>query len=410
MRWIYNIVIFLYYSLIRVFALFDKKAALWVRGRKSQDVPRLSGQKVIWMHCSSLGEYEQGKPLFDALRQRRPDYKYVVSFFSPSGYEKMKDKNIADYILYLPLDLPFRAKKFIDDINPHLSIFVKYDIWYNYLRILNERRSNVIFISVLFDKNHRIFKPYSRFLLEQLKKTTFIFTQDDMTLKLLAKRGFVNVLKAGDTRIDRVLAIAKSSFEDKKIEEFCRGDKKVLICGSTWQKDIEKLSKIKDFLLEHYKIIIAPHEISKRQLEFIQKKFASVPLAFYSKGGDDLSGARILIIDTIGILSKIYRYGDVAYIGGGFGHGIHNTLEPAAYRLPVIFGPEYKKFNEAKILVEKGAFFSFKKVSELKQIFISLNFDKNYRRAQQEIEMFLKENQGASEKIVSALEKKRILI
>ena len=406
MQAMYNIVISCYYCLIKFAALFNAKASLWVSGRKKQQIPDLKDEKTIWMHCSSLGEYEQGKPVFDALRQQYKNYKYVISFFSPSGYEKMKDKDIADYILYLPIDLPHKASEFVNKINPSLSIFVKYDIWYNYLKLLNKSKSIVVFISVLFDSGHSIFKYYNKILLNELRKTDYIFTQDDNTKSLLEQRNFNNVLFAGDTRVDRVLAIAKEPYEDDKLKNFCQGNKKILICGSTWEKDIEKLSAISKMLLAEYKIVIAPHEISEHQINYIKNKFINTPIALYTKYENTDTEKKILIIDTIGILSKIYRYGDIAYIGGGFGHGIHNTLEPAAYKLPVIFGPKYKKFNEAKILVKNQSFFTYNNISQLEQIFISLKSEEFYNKAKSGIDSFLKSNQGASKKILETLESK----
>ena len=406
MRVIYNLTIYLYLIAIRIFALFDKKAKLWIKGRKNQTVPSLKDKKVIWMHCSSLGEFEQGRPVLEKLRSLKKDHIFVLTFFSPSGYEKIKNSNIADYILYLPIDLPSYTEEFVKKINPELAIFVKYDFWYNYLRTLNKKKIETIFISVLLDKDHRLLKSYNRILINELKKIKYIFTQDEETLELLKKNGFKNAVKAGDTRIERVLEIAGSDFSDKIIEKFVSKDKKTLICGSTWKKDIEVIAASQDFLLPGFKMIIAPHEITKGQIDYIVKSFKNKKIAFYSKNKDEeIKDADILIVDTIGILSKIYRYADLVFIGGGFGTGIHNTLEPAAYFVPVIFGTKYHRFYEAEKLVERKAFFSVKNTSELREIVLSLESNEFLNTAKNNIIAFFDENKGATKIIIDHLEK-----
>lgn len=406
MRLIYNVLIRLYSLLIKFFSLFDRKAKLWVNGRKTQTLPDLKNKKVIWMHCSSLGEFEQGRPVFEKLRAKKSNYVFVLSFFSPSGYERLKNSNIADYILYLPIDLPLKAKKYIDAINPEISIFVKYDFWYNYLHILNERKLKVIYISVLLDDNHGLFSFYNRFILNELKKVDKIFTQNDETLNVLKMYSFANVEKAGDTRIDRVLEIANMPFVDNKIERFSINDKKVFICGSTWEKDIDVLSESQDFIFKNFKLIIAPHEISSKQLGYIDDKFKGRIVKHYTKLSDfDSSNIDVLIIDKIGILSRIYRYADIAYIGGGFGKGIHSTLEPASYIIPVIFGPHYKKFQEAVELVNQNSFFTIANASDLIEIILSLNLEDNYFKAQKGIKEFLENNRNASSQIINYIEK-----
>lgn len=398
--------IHIYWFIIKLFSLFNDKAKLWVNGRKNQLIPDLKHEKVIWMHCSSLGEFEQGRPVFEKLKERNPNYKFVLSFFSPSGYESLKNKKIADFLLYLPIDTPGSAKRYIDKINPEISIFVKYDFWYNYLRILNNRNYKVIYISVLLGNNHRLFKSYNRFILDELKEITKIFTQDHLSFSELINHGFINVEQAGDTRIDRVIEIAESSFEDKIIKNFIYKEKKVFICGSTWEKDIDILSGNKDLLLSKYKLIIAPHEISEKQIKYIAQKFDGNKIVRYSSNGIKFNdNFEILIVDKIGILSRIYRYADVAYIGGGFGKSIHNTLEPASYIIPVIFGPNYKKFTEANFLVSKNAFFSINDVKEFKEIILSLDNIEIYNQTQRTIRKFLENNKNASFQIIEYIEK-----
>jgi len=409
MSFAYNFLIYSYGILIRFAAFFDDKAKLWINGRKNQKIPDLSSEKVVWMHCSSLGEFEQGRPVFEKLRQNRQDYKFVLTFFSPSGFNSLKNYQNADYVLYLPIDTPKNAEKFINDINPGISIFVKYDFWYNYLKTLNDSRRKVVFISVLLDKNHRLFSYFNKIILDQLARVTMIFTQDESTKMLLENRGFDNVEKAGDTRIDRVIEIANSEFSDTVIEKFISPTKKVLICGSTWQKDIDIFSEAKKLIIDNFKLIIAPHEVSGKQIDYISQKFSEYNIQKYSEQYDSTIGtADILIIDKIGILSKIYRYADIAYIGGGFGKSIHNTLEPAAYIIPVIFGPNYQKFTEASTLVSIKSFFSIKDKNQLEEILLSLNNKVFYNKVQNGIKEYLDNNKNAGLQIVKYLEKQML--
>lgn len=403
MHFLYNLAIGLYYFLINIFSFFNLKAKKWVNGRAKQTIPNLKNKKVVWMHCSSLGEYEQGKPLLDKLKEEFNNYTFVLTFFSPSGFERIKSKNDADYILYLPIDLPSKSKEFINKINPSLAIFVKYDFWYNYLKVLNNKKINTIFISVILENKHRLFNPANRFLTNELKKVTKIFTQDIQTFDLLNKHGFSNIEIAGDTRIERAIEISKSKFTDQVIETYTQGNKKIFIAGSTWKKDIDLISKSKNQILKNHKIIIAPHEISKNQINYITEKFHDNTISLYSENDKNLIKSEILILDTIGILSKIYRFAHLVYIGGGFGTGIHNTLEPSAYLVPVIFGPKYRKFHEAYTLVNSGSFFSVKNSEQLNKILLSLESEENYQNATKGIRDFFQKNQGATEKIIRFL-------
>jgi 3-deoxy-D-manno-octulosonic-acid transferase len=358
------------------------------------------------MHCSSLGEFEQGRPVFEELKKKLENYIFVLSFYSPSGYERLKNNTkIADYILYLPIDLPGPVNDFLDKINPEICIFVKYDFWFNFIKEINKRRIKLIFISVLLNKDHSLFSFFNKYLLNEMVKTTRIFSQDEMTLNFLKQKGFKNVEIAGDTRIDRVMEISSGEFRDAIIEKFISDAKKVLVCGSTWEKDIEVLSGIQNILTENYKLIIAPHEISNKQTDLIKTKFSLYKITYYSKPDNETRNSHILIIDKIGILSRIYRYASLAYIGGGFGNGIHNTLEPASYSIPVIFGPKYSKFIEASVLVKKKAFFSINNISKLREVLSGLDNQINYTNAQNEINSFFEHNKDASVKIVKYIEK-----
>lgn len=404
MNLIYNLSIYFYSLLIKFYSLFDSKARQWIEGRKFQQLPDLKDKNVIWMHCSSLGEFEQGKPVFEGLKQKLNNYTFVLTFFSPSGYERLKNNNqIADHILYLPIDTPETSNNFFNKINPHICIFVKYDFWLNYLKLINKHNKNLIFISVLFSKNHSIFNFFNRPVLKELKKAKKIFTQNLETTEILERKGFTNVETVGDTRIDRVLEIASTHYSNEKIENFITDKKQILICGSVWEKDIEIISGIKDFVCKSYKLIIAPHEISEKILNTLLSEFKNFNVQLYSDYHQTES--KVLIIDKIGLLSRLYRFGDIAYIGGGFGKGIHNTLEPGAYNLPVIFGPKYNKFIEADTLVRKNAYFSVKNSEELMNTLLFLADNQNKFEIQNKIKSYFEHNKNASVKIIDYIYK-----
>lgn len=394
---LYNLTIHFYSFLIKFYSLFNPKARQWIEGRKSQQLPNLKDTKVIWMHCSSLGEFEQGKPVFEGLKKKLNNYTFVLTFFSPSGYERLKNNNqIADHILYLPIDTPENSSNFLNKINPDFCIFVKYDFWLNYLKQINNQNKNLIYISVLFSKKHSIFNLFNRPVLNELRKAKKIFTQNVETTEILTEKGFVNVETVGDTRIDRVLEIASMHYSDEKIENFISDNKQILICGSVWENDIEIISGIQDFLCKSYKLIIAPHEISEKKLNTLLSEFKKFNVQLYSDYHQTES--EVLIIDKIGILSRLYRYGDLAYIGGGFGKGIHNTLEPGAYNLPVIFGPKFSRFIEADTLVRNNAYFSVKNSEDLMR---ALNYiDNNKIEIKNKIKSYFEHNRNASVKII----------
>ncbi|MEZ4908104.1 MAG: glycosyltransferase N-terminal domain-containing protein [Saprospiraceae bacterium] len=371
-------------------------------GRKNQILPDLSNKRVVWMHCSSLGEFEQGRPVFEKLKTKLNNHTFVLSFFSPSGYEfiSKKDKDIANYILYLPLDKTENARQFIKKINPELAIFVKYDFWYNYILELNTRQIPLIYISVLLKNNSNLFSFYFKPLLNQLKKINKIFTQDESTTQLLNSKGFINAETAGDTRIDRVISIASNDYKDSVIENFIDTNKPTIILGSTWHQDIKVISYTNDFLINNYNVIIAPHELSPKELKIIEEEFSNYKIAYYS-APDNINSANLLIIDKIGILKNIYRYANIAYIGGGFGVGIHNTLEPGAYGIPVIFGPKYEKFIEAVNLINKQAYFKISDGKQFKLVLERLD-DKNfYIQASNKIKNYFEDNKNISDKIVN---------
>ncbi len=357
---IYRIVILFYGLAICVASLFNRKARAWCAGRKKY-FTRLKKiyrhhDKTIWIHCASLGEFEQGRPVIEALKEKNPDFSVVLTFFSPSGYEVRKDYKGADYVLYLPLDTPRNANRFLEVIQPEVAVFVKYEFWYYFLSALKKRNIPVLLISAIFRQDQWFFKRYARRFRALLAGFNKIFVQDRDSESLLIKNGITEVQVAGDTRFDRVLAIAYTRKVIPEAGNF-KGNNMVVVAGSTWKEDEVHLFKYINGKIRPYKWIIAPHEIYPAHLKWITGEL-QVPYVFFSQAGQkDLQDVDVLIIDNIGMLSSLYAYADVAYIGGGFGSGIHNILEAAVFGVPVIFGPNFHKFREARELIRlKGAF------------------------------------------------------
>ncbi|MEJ2884466.1 3-deoxy-D-manno-octulosonic acid transferase [Pedobacter sp. GR22-6] len=375
MLWLYNIGIHFYGFLVRIFSLFNSKAALFVKGRKhifSEIQNELSeGQFHTWFHFASLGEFEQGRPVLEQLKAQRPELKIVITFFSPSGYEIRKDYPLAEGVFYLPLDTPANARKLVQLIRPDMAIFTKYEYWYHYFKELHQQQVPIYIISGIFRPNQIFFKWYGGLNRKILNYVRHFFVQNMESRSLLAGIGLNNVSISGDTRFDRVAAHAASAKPLDIVAQFCQG-KKTLIAGSSWPADEQLLKGLMDKNSD-WKLIVAPHEISKTHLEEIERLFPNSER--YSAPTVQLTEARVLIIDNIGLLSSIYPYGQIAYIGGGFGVGIHNTLEAAAFGLPVLFGPNYQRFQEAKDLIEIGAAVSISNQKELNEAFTKLKKD-----------------------------------
>lgn len=382
MRLFYNIGIRLYVLLIHVATLFNSKAKSWVTGRKK--IFELIEQKVdvtkktAWFHVSSLGEFEQGRPVIEAFKQKYPNYQIVLTFFSPSGYEVRKNYALADAIFYLPYDSAKNARRFIQLVNPDIAFFVKYEFWFHYLSQLNKQSVPTYIFSAIFRPSQHFFKWYGGWYRKMLTYFTFLFVQNQKSEQLLKNIGINNVAIGGDTRFDRVYQIAQESKDIPEFELFCK-DKKVIVAGSTWDKDEQLLKHTIETLGDDVRLILAPHEIHSSNIKRIEKLFGNACVCFSKKDEVDISKAQVLIIDSIGLLSSLYKYGQVSYIGGGFGVGIHNTLEAATYGVPVIFGPKYQKFQEAVDLIENGAAFSIQNQDELKNKFHELFFNENQR-------------------------------
>ena len=344
MRFLYNIFIHIYILALNLISPFNKKVKTMLKGEK-ECFDRLqnlnSEDKVAWFHCASLGEFEQGRPLIEEVKKQFPEYKILLSFYSPSGYESKKDYALADYVVYLPNDTKSNAKKFVKKVNPDLIFFIKYEFWYNYISALKGRR--LFQVSLILRQNQYFFSWYGKWFAKQLKNFEHFFVQNQQTANLLNKIGYKNVIISGDTRFDRVMTIANNAKSFTEIEKFCEGNQKIILAGSSWladEKIIQQAVKNLDI-----KLIIAPHVVGENHINEIQQLFPEAIL--YSELANNDKKSNILIINCIGILSNLYQYCDIAYIGGGFGVGIHNTLEAATFGKPICFGTNYHKFQEA---------------------------------------------------------------
>jgi 3-deoxy-D-manno-octulosonic-acid transferase len=360
--WVYNLVVFFYWGFIQIASLFHPKAKLWVRGRKNifskietalKEKKIDQSSKIIWFHCASLGEFEQGRPVIEKLKQENKDVKIVLTFFSPSGYEIRKDYELADAVFYLPIDFPSNVKKFIAAVKPSSVVFVKYEFWLNYLAELKKQNIPTYLISAVFRKNQHFFKAYGKIFLNSLHTYKKIFVQDENSCSLLKDHGIKDVEVAGDTRFDRVMQIPKNKTSLPLIDRFC-GNATVLIAGSTWPKDEELVLDAFIKLKEKnpvLKLLLVPHEVDDDSINSTEKlilqKNATLFFARYSTK-QNFERHDILIIDSVGILSQLYRYAAAVYVGGGFNDGIHSILEVMAYGVPVSFGPNNLKFVEAQ--------------------------------------------------------------
>jgi len=408
MNYLYNFVISLAGIVVKVLALFDKKMALFVNGRK-QTFSRLQsqinpGDKIIWMHCASLGEFEQGRPIIEQLRKTKPSYKIVLSFFSPSGYEVRKEYKEVDVVVYLPIDTVQNAKRFIDLVQPSLAIFVKYEFWPNILNELKKNSIDTILVSGIFRKDQLFFKFYGGWMKKSLRSFSHFFLQNESSQKLLHQIGINKTTISGDTRFDSVNTILEQENSLDFLEDFVK-DKQVLVAGSTWPIDESYLTSFLNMKqAENFRCIIAPHNINSKEIQKLQKNI-NLKTALYSDGIID-DKAKVFIADTVGILTKIYSYADIAYVGGGFDkEGVHNVLEPAVFSIPLVIGPIYDKFEEAKDLVAlKGCLVAEDDV-QLCDHLNELNNDAEYRLKIGGIAgSYIKNNLGATEIILDYIE------
>ena len=405
MRFFYNTFLRAYAMIIGLTTGFNHKAALWTKGRKDIfkkiESALKKDEKRIWFHCASLGEFEQGRPLIEKIKKEKPDIKIFLTFFSPSGYEIRKDYEVADYIFYLPADTPNNAKKFVKLLKPEMVFFVKYEFWFNYISQLKNNNIPLYLISGVFRPDQHFFKSWGNWFRKQLQNFSFFFLQDEKSSELLKGIGFKNQTVSGDTRFDRVSEILSSKENFPIIEEFKNG-KQLLCAGSSWPPDEEIILNYFKTEKPDLKLIIAPHDIGKKHILEIKNKFKAFKTLLYSEAGNnvEIKDHDILIIDSIGMLNMIYRYANIAYIGGGFGVGIHNLLEPAVYGIPVLYGPNHKHFREAVEMSQNRGGFPIENKDDFAKTMNQLLSDETfYIENAKHAGDYIKENTGATELI-----------
>jgi len=405
MDFLYKAGIIAWSFLVRTAALFNPKAKQFIRGRKNWRKNLASkietNASYIWVHCASLGEFEQGRPLIEEIKKRYPQYRILLTFFSPSGYEIRKNYDQADIVMYMPLDSPRNAKDFIRIAKPQKAFFIKYEYWYFFISELKKQNIPLYIVSAIFRETQPFFKKnlQGRWYGKILHMPSHFFVQDEKSAQLLQSAGVSRVTVSGDTRFDRVAAIAKAAKDIPLVEKFSSGNP-LLIAGSTWKPDEELLT---EYINSHpLKMVVAPHEVTPAnisQLEQLLKK----PFIRFSKAAEvNPEEYQVLIIDSVGMLSSLYRYGTISYIGGGFGVGIHNILEAAVFGLPVVFGPRYEKFREAVELKKEGGAFSVKTYEQMKEVLDGfLNDQLQLEKSSAACTAFVAKNTGSTNLIIT---------
>ncbi len=412
MYFLYNIFVLVFGFLLIPISFFNKKIKLFLNGRKDtfQQLSVLKKtDRVVWFHCASLGEFEQGRPIIETFKIENPTFKIVLTFFSPSGYEIRQNYEFADVICYLPLDTKKNVNRFLDLVHPEISIFVKYEFWPNILKELKNRNINTLLVSAIFRKSQVFFKSNSfakNFMRNSLKAFNHFFVQDINSEKLLNTIGFNNVTVSGDTRFDSVSNISKQDYTLDFMEKFLKNDTNfVLVAGSTWHQDEEIIiNYINKYATTEQQFIIAPHNIKPTEIKKLKNKINKKTI-LYSEFHLHKQEEQVLILDTIGLLSKIYKHATIAYIGGGFGNGIHNILEAATYGVPILIGPKYDKFKEAVELIDKKGCFV---INNEKDFIDNILFLKNPKLLKNTSEItlnYVNDNIGATKCILSYIKK-----
>jgi 3-deoxy-D-manno-octulosonic-acid transferase len=410
MLFLYNLVVILASQLLKIVALFSPKMKLFVDGRKSvfETLAKTikATDKTIWFHAASLGEYEQGLPVIETIKQQFPTHKIVITFFSPSGYEVRKNNTVADATVYLPLDTISNAKQFVELIHPEMVFFIKYEYWPNYLNELKKQQIKTYLISGILRENQAFFKWYGAFYRNALKTFDFFFVQNESSKNLLQSIGFNNVKVSGDTRFDRVVSILERDNSLDFIEQF-KDNKTTIVIGSSWPKDESLLVNYINQSSDEVKFIIAPHNIKQEQISNLKNQIQKKTILFSENVETRLIASlqeyNVFIIDTIGILTKIYSYADVAYVGGGFGNpGVHNILEPATFGVPIVIGPNYSHFAEATALVNMEGCISIQNQTQLNEAFDLLLHNEDERLEKGHIcSTFVQMNKGATQTIIN---------
>ncbi len=400
MHFLYNIGILFLGLGMRIASVFNPKAKEWIQGRKNifENLPTVIGENVVWFHCASLGEFDQGIPLMKKIINADESVFLLVTFFSPSGMKfYQKREKIADHIMYLPLDTPKNAKRFIKHFKPSQAFFVKYEFWYNFIHQAKSQGTRIYNVSGLFREEHRFFKWYGGIFRKLLRKFDWFFVQNEKSEKLLHSIGIKNVTVTGDSRFDRVIENKELAVENEIIKQF-KNKEDLFVIGSSWPEDEAILIPwIQQF---NGKVLIAPHNVDENHIAAIHKQLPEA-IRYTESDGEDVASKKILILDTIGQLANAYSYGEIAYVGGGFSGSLHNILEPAVFGLPVIFGPKHKRFPEGDAFIENGFGFSVKTTEELREVYqlIESDYDEISRK---EVE-FVGKNAGASDKIMTML-------
>ncbi|HEX8329265.1 MAG TPA: glycosyltransferase N-terminal domain-containing protein [Hymenobacter sp.] len=410
MLFLYDIALGLYGLLLRLAAPFVPKAAAWVAGRRgllhhiastvgADPAPR------VWFHCASLGEFEQGRPLLEAYRQAHPGTKLVLTFFSPSGYEIRQNWPGADYIFYLPLDTRRNARAFLEAVQPQLVVFVKYEFWYHFLTEARRRGIPAVVVSAIFRPDQVFFKPWGGFFRQILSRFSHIFTQNESSAALLRSAGLTKVSVAGDTRFDTVVATAAAPPRNLPlVDAFVADGAPVLVVGSSWPEDLPVLLPLLKRYHGKLRVLVAPHEVTETNLRLVETALPGQVQRYSAADAASVAQARVLLFDNVGLLSQLYRFGHYAYIGGAFGKGLHNTLEAAAFGLPLFFGPTYTKFQEAVELVALKCAFPVHNAAEMDRAFSYLWHDDAARlRLQDTVLDYVHGQAGATRTIMAAL-------
>lgn len=408
LRFIYNLLMILSWNGLKGIALFKPKIKLFVTGRLKtfQLLEKIGAEdKCIWVHVASLGEFEQGLPIIERLCSQYPNHKIILSFFSPSGYEIKKNTSAADVVVYLPMDTKSKVNRFLNLAHPDLAIFVKYEIWPNYLRELQKRGVPTLLVSAKFSKRQIFFKPLGGVMRNSLKTFSHFFVQDMESKLLLASIGFTNSTVSGDTRFDRVSEILKRDNQLDFMDNF-KGKLPCVVAGSTWPEDEKILIDYINSSDESVKFVIAPHEIKPAHIDKIENALTKSSIRYSNISQTDLTDVQVILVDTIGLLTKIYSYAAIAYVGGGFATGLHNTLEPAVYGIPVIIGPNYKGFKEAEDLVEKGGILTISDQEGFNTLLDSFLKNPDYLKKIGNINSnYIVENTGATNLIMGHIKK-----
>jgi len=410
LRFLYSLGLALYALLLRLVAPFNPKAAAWVAGREGlllrmEQALAGDGAPRLWVHCASLGEFEQGRPLIEGLRRQYPGYKVVLTFFSPSGYEVRKSWPGAEYVFYLPLDTADHARAFVRLVQPRLAIFVKYEFWYYYLRELRKQGVPAVVVAAIFRPSQVFFRPWGGFFREILAQLSHIFTQNEASADLLRGLGLRQVSVAGDTRFDTVAATALAPARPLPLAEaFVADGAPALVAGSIWPEDLPALAPLLRKHARTMRFIVAPHEVSEAHLQEIEAALPGLTVRYSQATPATVAEARLLLIDNVGMLSQLYRFGRFAYIGGAFGAGLHNTLEAAAFGLPVFFGPRYERFQEAVELVALGCAFPADSARQLEAAFDRLYYNEEARLKVQDMSLdYVHTHAGATGRILRQL-------